>query len=95
MPNHEKREQEPARIIQQAADTLFDGVLAFSEGMLRLGETTERLGESLAKNLLAHKCIEMCAGKGGAHQRLRAEAGEYLESPKAPGGTKIHNGSNN
>ncbi len=83
MPNDEKQEQEPARIIQQAAATLFDGILAFGEGMLSLGETIERLGESLAKNLLAHECTEKCAGKEHAHRRLKAEAGAYLESRKA------------
>ncbi len=85
MPNDEKQETEPAQIIQQAADALFDGILAFGEGMLSLGETIERLGESLAKNLLAHECTEKCAGKEHAHQRLKAEAGEYLESRDAPG----------
>ncbi len=82
MPIKEKQEQEPPQIIQQTADALFDGVLAFGEGMLRLGETIERLGVSLAKKLLAHKCTEDCAGKEDAHRRLRAEAGEYLESRK-------------
>ena len=50
--------------------------------MLSLGETIERLGESLAKILLAHKCTEDCAGKEDAHRQLIAEAGEYLESRK-------------
>ena len=83
MPNNKKREQEPDQIIQQTADALFDGILAFGEGMLRLGETIERLGESLAKNLLAHVCTGKCAGKEDAHRRLKAEAGEYLDSRKA------------
>jgi hypothetical protein len=34
MPNDEKQEKEPAQIIQRAADALFDGILAFGEGML-------------------------------------------------------------
>ncbi len=51
--------------------------------MFRLGETIERLGVSLAKKLLAHKCTEDCAGKEDAHRRLIAEASEYLESRKA------------
>ncbi len=79
----EKQEQEPPQIIQKTADALFDGVLAFGEGMLRLGETIERLGVSLAKKLLAHKCTEDCAGQEDAHRRLKAEAGEYLESRQA------------
>ncbi len=83
MPDDEKQEQKPDKIVQQTADALFDGILAFSDGMLRLGETIERLGVSLAKKLLGHKCTEDCAGKEDAHQRLRAEAGEYLESRKA------------
>ena len=83
MPNDQKQEQEPDQIVQQTADALFDGVLAFGEGMLRLGETIERLGVSLAKKLLAHKCTEDCAGKEDAHRRLKAEAGEFLESRKA------------
>jgi hypothetical protein len=37
---------------------------------------------ALAKKLLAHKCTEDCADKKDAHQRLKAEAGEYLESRK-------------
>ena len=82
MPKDEKQVQEPAQMIQQTADALFEGILAFGEGMLRLGETIERLGESLAKKLLAPKCTEDCAGKEDAHQRLKAEAGEYLESRK-------------
>ena len=82
MPDDEKQEQEPDKIVQQTADALFAGLLAFGEGMLRLGETIERLGVSLAKKLLDHKCTEDCAGKEDAHQRLRAEAGEYLESRK-------------
>ena len=69
-------------MVQQTADALLDGILAFGEGMLRLGETIEWLGESLAKKLLAHKCTEDCGGKEDAHQRLKAEAGEYLESMK-------------
>ncbi len=85
MPNDAKQEQEPAQIIQQTADALSDGILAFSEGMLRLGETIERLGASLAKNLLAHICTGKCAGKEDAHRRLKAEAGENLESRQAPG----------
>ncbi len=84
MSNDKNREQEPDQIIQQTADALFDGILAFGEGMLRLGETIERLGESLAKHLLAHVCNEKCAGKEDAHRRLKAEAGVYLESRKAP-----------
>ncbi len=55
MPEDEQREQEPGQIVQQTADALFDGVLAFGEGMLRLCETIERLGVALAKKLLAHK----------------------------------------
>ena len=82
MPDDEKQEQKPDKIVQQTADALFDGILAFGEGMLRLGETIERLGVSLAKKILDHKCTEDCAGKEDAHQRLRAEAGEYLESRK-------------
>ncbi len=78
----EKQEQEPGQIVQQTADALFDGILAFSDGMLRLGETVERLGVALAKKLLAQRCTEDCAGKKDAHQRLKAEAGEYLESRK-------------
>ncbi len=70
-------------MVQQTAEALSDGMLAFGEGMLRLGETIEKLGASLAKKLLAHKCTEDCAGKEDAHQRLKAEAGEYLESRKA------------
>ena len=85
MTNDEKQEQEPDKIVQQTADALSDGMLAFSEGMLRLGETIERLGVSLAKKLLAHKCAEDCAGKEDAHQRLKAEAGEYLESRNTAG----------
>ena len=85
MPDDEKQEQETGRIVQQTADALLDGILAFSEGMLRLGETIERLGVSLAKRLLAHKCTENCAGKEDAHRRLKAEASEYLESRKALG----------
>ncbi len=77
-----KQEQEPGKIVQQTADAIFDGILAFSDGMLRLGETVERLGVALAKKLLAHRCTEDCAGKEDAHQRLKAEAGEYLESRK-------------
>ena len=60
-------------------------MLAFGDGMLRLGETIERLGESLAKKLLGHKCTEECAGKEDAHRRLKAEACEYLKSGKALG----------
>ncbi len=82
MPDDEKQKQEPGPIFQQTADALFDGILAFSEGMLRLGETIERLGVSLANKLLAHKCTEDCAGKEDAHRRLKAEAGEFLESRK-------------
>ena len=85
MPDDEKQEREPDQVVQQTADALFDGVLAFGEGMPRLGETIERLGVSLAKKLLAHKCTEDCAGKEDAHQRLKAEAREYLQSRKAPG----------
>ena len=85
MPNDQKQEQEPDQIVQQTADALVDGLLAFSEGMLRLGETIERLGVALAKKLLAHKCTEDCAGKEDAHQQLKAEAGEYLESRKTLG----------
>ena len=85
MPDDEKQEQETGQIVQQTADALLDGILAFSEGMLRLGETIERLGVSLAKRLLAHKCTENCAGKEDAHRRLKAEASEYLESRKALG----------
>ncbi len=84
MPDDEKQEQGPTQIIQETADALLDGILAFGEGLLRLGETIERLGESLAKNLLAHVCKEKCAGKEDAHRRLKAEAGVYLESRKAP-----------
>ena len=82
MPVDEKREQEPAPVVQRTADALLDGILAFGEGMLRLGETIELLGESLAKKLLAHKCTEDCDGKEDAHRQLKAEAGEYLESRK-------------
>ena len=85
MPDDEKQEQETGQIVQQTADALLDGILAFSEGMLRLGETIERLGVSLAKRLLAHKCTEDCAGKEDTHRRLKAEASEYLESRKALG----------
>ena len=85
MPDDEKQEQETGQIVQQTADALLDGILAFSEGMLRLGETIERLGVSLAKRLLAHKCTENCAGKEDAHRRLKAEASEYLESRTALG----------
>ena len=85
MPDDEKQEQGPGQMVQQTADALFDGILAFSEGLLRLGDTIEWLGESLAKNLLAHECTEDCAGKEDAHRRLKAEAGEYLESRKALG----------
>ena len=83
MPDDENQELEPGQIVQQTADALYDGLLAFSEGMLRLGETIERLGVSLAKKLLDHKCTEDCAGKEDAHRQLKAEAGEYLESRKA------------
>ncbi len=83
MPNDEKQEQETGQIVEQTADALLDGILAFSEGMLRLGETIERLSVSLANKLLAHKCTEDCAGKQDAHRRLKAEAGEFLESRKA------------
>jgi len=69
MPNDQKQEQEPDQIVQQTADALVDGLLAFSEGMLRLGETIERLGVALAKKLLAHKCTEDCAGKEDGHRR--------------------------
>ncbi len=79
----QKQEQEPGKMVQQTADALFDGILAFSDGMLRLGETVERLGVALAKKLLAHKCTEDCAGKEDAHRQLKAEAAEYLESRKA------------
>ncbi len=82
MPDDENQEQEPGQIVQQTADALFDGILAFSDGMLRLGETIERLSVSLANKLLAHKCTEDCAGKEDAHRRLKAEAGEHLESMK-------------
>ena len=82
MPIKEKQEQEPAQLVQQTADALLDGLLAFGEGMLRLGEAVERLSVALAKKLLAHKCTEDCAGKKDAHRRLKAEAGEYLESRK-------------
>ncbi len=82
MPDDEKQEQEPSQVVQQTGAALFDGVLAFGEGMLRLGETVERLGVALAKKLLAHRCTEDCAGRADAHQRLKAEAGEYLESMK-------------
>ncbi len=78
----EKQEQEPAQIAQRTADALFDGILAFSDGMLRLGETVERLGVALEKKLLAHRCTEDCDGKEDAHHRLKAEAGEHLESMK-------------
>ncbi len=37
---------------------------------------------ALAQKLLAHKCTEDCAGKEDGHRRLKAEAGEYLESTK-------------
>ncbi len=56
MPEDEEQEQEPGQIVQQTAEALIGGILAFGEGMLRLGETIERLGASLAKRLLAHKC---------------------------------------
>ncbi len=82
MPDDENQEQEPGQIVQQTADALFDGILAFSDGMLRLGETVERLSVALAKKLLAHRCTEDCDGKEDAHQRLKAEAGEHLESMK-------------
>ena len=39
MPDDEKQEKEPDQVVQQTADALFDGLLAFGEGMLRLGET--------------------------------------------------------
>ncbi len=83
MPDDENQELEPGQIVQQTAEALSDGILAFGEGMLRLGETIERIGVSLAKKLLAHKCTEDCAGKEDAHGRLKAEAGEYLDSRKA------------
>ena len=54
MPEDQQQEQEPGQIVQQTADALFDGVLAFGEGILRLGETIEGLGVALAKKLLAH-----------------------------------------
>ncbi len=82
MPDDEQQEQESAQIIQQTSDALFDGILAFGEGMLSLGETIEGLGVALARKLLAHRCTEDCAGKEDAHQGLKAEAGEYLESKK-------------
>jgi len=82
MPDDENQELEPGQIVQQTADALFDGILAFSDGMLRLGEAVERLSVALAKKLLAHKCTEDCAGKKDVHQRLKADAGEYLESRK-------------
>ena len=82
MLDNEKPEQGRGQMVQQTAEALSEGVLAFGEGMLRLGETIERIGESLAKKLLAHKCTEDCAGKEDAHQRLKAEAGEDLESRK-------------
>ena len=82
MPDDENQELEPGQIVQQTADALFDGLLAFSDGMLRLGETVERLGVALAKKLLAHKCTKDCDGKEDAHQQLKSEAGEYLESRK-------------
>ena len=50
MPDDEKQEQEPDQIVQQTADALSDGLLAFSEGMLRLGKTIERLGGRPAAN---------------------------------------------
>ena len=81
MTKNKNRRQ--AKWSKQIADTLFDGLIAFGEGMLRLGETIERLGVALAQKLLAHKCTEDCAGKEDAHLRLKAEAGEYLESRKA------------
>ena len=71
MPDDEKQEQEPGQIVQQTAEALFEGILAFGVGMLRLGETIEGLGGSLAKKLLAHKCTEDCAGKEDAHRRLK------------------------
>ena len=80
MPDDEKQEQGPSQVVQQTADALFDGLLAFGEGMLRLGEAVERLSVALAKKLLTHRCIEDCAGKEDAHRRLKAEAGEYLDS---------------
>ena len=80
MPDDEKQVQEPSQVIQQSAAALFDAILAFGEGMLRLGETVERLGVALAQKLLTHRCIEDCAGKEDAHRRLKAEAGEYLDS---------------
>ena len=82
MPDDENQELEPGQIVRKTADALFDGLLAFGDGMLRLGEAVERLGVALAKRLLAHRCTEDCAGKEDAHQRLKAEAGEYLESMK-------------
>ncbi len=82
MPDDENQEQEPGQIVQQTADALFDGILAFSDGMLRLGEAVERLSVALAKKLLAHRCTEDCDGKEDAHQRLKTEAGEHLESMK-------------
>ena len=78
MPDDENQNQEAGPIFQQTADAL--GILAFGDGLLRLGEIIERLGVSLAKTLLAHKCTEDCAGKEDAHRQLKAEAGEYLES---------------
>ena len=85
MPIKEKQEQEPGQLVQQTAEALSDGMLAFGEGLLRLGETIEMLGASLAKKLMGHKCTEDCAGKEDAHQRLKAEAGEYLESRETAG----------
>ncbi len=82
MPDDENQELEPGQIVQQTADALFDGLLAFSDGMLRLGEAVERLSVALAQKLLAHKCTQDCADQKDAHQRLKAEAGEHLESMK-------------
>ena len=50
MPHDPKEKQgpEPNQIVQQTADALFDGVLAFGEGLLRLGEAIESLGKSRA-----------------------------------------------
>ena len=51
MPDDEKQVQEPSQVIQQSAAALFDAILAFGNGMLRLGETVERLGVGLAQKL--------------------------------------------
>ncbi len=59
MPDDEKQQKESGQIVQQTAHALLDGILAFGDGMLRLGETVESLGVALAQKLLPINALKI------------------------------------